>query len=57
MTKTRKIHYRNPVAKELHENRAFRLRVRNDKRIPDVEKVSVREATILIEEENQDEET
>ncbi len=44
--------YRNPEARKLHEERAFKLKVRNDKRLPPVEEVSVQEATILMEEDN-----
>ena len=43
------------IARQLHEDRAFRLKVRSDKRIPHVEEVTVNEATILMEEENNDE--
>jgi hypothetical protein len=50
-TNKREHKYRNPEARKLHEDRAFRLKVRSDKRIPLVEEVSVREATIIIEEE------
>lgn len=49
--------YRNPVARQLHEDRAFRLRVRSVKKIPHVEEVSVNEATILMEEENTNDES
>lgn len=53
MTKTKKQQYkvRNPEARKLHEDRAFRLKVRNDKRLPSVEEVTVSEATILMEED------
>jgi len=47
--------YRNPEARKLHEERAFRLKIRNDKRVPHVEGVSIEEATRLMEEENNDE--
>lgn len=54
--KTKQEHrYRNPEARRLHEDRAFRLKVRNDKRIPHIEEVSVTEATILMEEEKDNE--
>ena len=43
--------YRNPEARKLHEDRAFRLKVHNVKRIPHVEEVTVQEATILMEED------
>ena len=52
MTKTNKHNYRNPEARKLHEDRAFRLKVRSDKRTPHVEEVSVQEATILMEEDD-----
>ena len=44
--------YRNPEARKLHEDRAFRLKVRSDKRLPSVEEVTVQKATILMEEDN-----
>jgi len=47
--------YRNPEARRLHEERAFNLKVRNDKRVPTTNEVSVSEATILMDEENDDE--
>jgi len=47
--------YRNPEARRLHEDRAFNLKVRNDKRVPHVDEVSIAEATILVDEENDDE--
>ena len=55
--KTKKHTYRNPEARRLHEDRAFRLKVQNDKRIPHVDEVSVNEATILMEEEKIDGDT
>ena len=55
MTKINKHNYRNPEARRLHEDRAFRLKVRNDKRLPCVEEVTVQEATILMEEETENE--
>ena len=53
MTKIRSQQYkiRNPEAHKLHEERAFRLKIRSDKRVPHVEEVTVREATIIMEEE------
>jgi len=50
--KTKDFKYRNPEARKLHEDRAYRLKVRNDKKIPHIEEVSVREATIILEEDN-----
>jgi len=47
--------YRNPEARKLHEDRAFRLKVRNDKRTPTVSEVTINEATILMEEETENE--
>lgn len=44
--------YRNPEARKLHEDRAFRLKVRSDKRLPPVEEVTVQKATVLMEEDN-----
>ncbi len=51
MTKISKHNYRNPEARKLHEDRAFKLRVENPKRLPSVEEVTVQEATILMEED------
>ena len=53
MTKIRRQQYkmRNPEARKLHEERAFKLKVRSDKRVPHVEEVTVRGATIIMEEE------
>ena len=58
MTKIRSQQYkiRNPKARKLNEERAFRLKIRSDKRVPHVEEVTVREATIIMEEEK-DEDT
>jgi len=42
----------HPEARKLHEDRAHRLKVRSDKRVPHVEEVSVRDATILMEDDN-----
>ncbi len=53
--KTKPFKYRNPEARKLMEERAFRLKIRNDKRVPHVDEVNVREATIIMEEENYDE--
>ena len=53
----KKHNYRNPVARQLKEDRAFRLKVRDDKRRAPTERVSVREATILLEEERNNEGT
>ena len=53
--KTKGHKYRNPEARKLNEERAFRLKIRNDKRVPHVDEVNVREATILMEEENDNE--
>ena len=51
-----KLHkYRNPEARKLNEERAFRLKIRSDKRVPHVDEVSVREATIIMEKEKYDE--
>ena len=45
--------YRNSEArKRSQEERAFRLKVRSDKRLPSVEEVTVQKATILMEEDN-----
>lgn len=48
---TKKHKYRNPEARKLHEERAFKLKIRSDKRVPHVEDVSVEQATRLLEEE------
>ncbi|MEK0326177.1 MAG: hypothetical protein QQN63_10795 [Nitrosopumilus sp.] len=58
MTKIRSQQYkiRNPEARKLNEERAFRLKIRSDKRVPHIEEVTVREATIIMEEEK-DEDT
>jgi len=54
VTMTNKPHkYRNPEARRLREEAMFRLKIRSDKRVPSVEEVSVREATIILEEENE----
>ena len=47
--------YRNPEARKLHEERAFRLKIRSDKRVTHVEEVTVQEATVIMEEDNDDE--
>lgn len=52
--KTKDHKYRNPEARRLHEDRAFNLKVRSDKRTPPTDKVSISEATILMEEEIED---
>jgi len=52
--KTKDHKYRNPEARKLNEERAFRLKVHNPKRQPTVDEVSVRDATILMEEEHDD---
>ena len=44
--------YRNPEARKLHEDRAYKLKVRSDKRLPSVEEITVQKATILMEEDN-----
>ncbi len=49
--KTKDHKYRNPEARKLNEERAFRLKIHNPRRQPTVDKVSVRDATIMIEEE------
>ena len=48
----KKYSHRNPEARKLHEDRAYKLKVRSDKRLPSVEEVTVQEATILMEEDN-----
>jgi len=55
MTTKREHKYRNPEARKLREEPAFRLKIRRDKRVPPVEEVSVQEATILMEKDEQDE--
>lgn len=46
--------YRNPEARKLHEDRAYKLKIRSDKRVPHIEDVSIEEATRLMEEEQDD---
>ena len=46
--------YRNPEDRKLHEERAFRLKIRSDKRVPHVKEVTVQQATIIVEEDKDD---
>jgi len=51
MTTKREHKYRNPEARKLREEPAFRLKIRLDKRVPHAEDVSIEQATRLLEEE------